>query len=284
MKIFLAGATGAIGRLLLPLLIEAGHEVTGTTRSADKFAQISRAGGRPVALDVFDRAATFAALQAAQPEVVIHQLTDLIDLDFANNTRLRIEGSRNLVDAAKAVEVGRMIAQSISWMYGPGSMPAGEDEPLDVDAPAPRNRSVAAVQSLEQAVLEIPVGIVLRYGILYGPATWYFRDGLTTEEIRRGEIEANDAVTSFVHVGDAAQAAFQALSWPTGVLNIVDDAPAKASEWVPVYAGLVGAEPPPIKTGAQAWERGASNAKARQLDWRPQYPDWLAGFKVALAA
>src|ERR1041385_6124919 len=253
MKIFLAGATGAIGRLLVPLLIKAGHEVTGTTRSAARSQQIAAMGAQPVVVDVLDRDGVFAALRAAQPDVVIHQLTDLTGRDFAANTRLRIEGSRNLVNAALAVGVQRMIAESISWIYVAGQGPAHEDEPLDV----PR---VVAVQSMEQAVAEIPVGVILRYGILYGPGTWYSRDGLTTEQIRNGEIEANDAVTSFLHVADAAQAALLALDWPAGPLNIVDDAPAPAHEWVPVYASLVGAPPPPVESGALGWERGASNA------------------------
>src|SRR5687767_4336473 len=126
MKIFVAGATGAVGRLLVPLLVEAGHEVTGTTRSAAKGEQITALGARPLALNVLDRAATFAALEEARPDVVIHQLTDLAGRDFAANSRLREEGSRNLVDASKAVGVQRMIAQSIGWMYAAGPGPARE--------------------------------------------------------------------------------------------------------------------------------------------------------------
>jgi len=283
MKILLAGATGAIGRLLLPLLVRAGHEVAGTTRRADKTAPIVSAGGRPVVADALDRAAMFTVLQAERPDVVIHQLTDLAGRDFPANARLRIDGTRNLVDAALAVGVSRMIAQSISWIYIPGDRPAHEDEPLHLDASPSRSETVAAVQSLEQTVAEILVGVVLRYGILYGPATWFARDGLTTEQVRRGEWVANDAVTSFVHVADAAQAALLALSWPAGAVNIVDDAPAAGREWLPVYAGLVGAPPPPLKPGAHGWERGAANTKARQLGWRPQYPTWREGFKTVLA-
>jgi len=282
LKIFLAGATGAIGRLLLPLLVEAGHDVAGTTRSEAKQAQIAAQGGRPVVVDVLDRDAVFAVLNAERPDVVIHQLTDLSRRDFAGNSRLRIEGTRHLVDAALAVGVQRMIAQSIAWVCVPGQGPATEDEPLDLDAPPPRGETVAAVHSLEQAVAEMPVGVVLRYGILYGPGTWYSRDGLTTDQIRRGEIEASDAVTSFTHVEDAARAALLALDWPAGIYNIVDDAPAPAREWVAEYARLVGAPAPPIRAGAAAWERGVSNAKARALGWRPLYPSWREGFRSVL--
>jgi nucleoside-diphosphate-sugar epimerase len=282
MKIFLAGATGVIGRLLLPLLIDAGHEVAGTTRRADKLALIAAAGGRPVLADALDRAAMFAALAAERPDAVIHQLTDLSGRDFAANSRLRVEGTRNLVDAALAVGVQRIVAQSIAWVYTPGQGPAREEEPLDLEAPPPRGQTVAAVQALEQTVAEAPVGVVLRYGLLYGPGTWYARDGLTTEQVRRGELAATDGVTSFLHVADAAQAAFVALAWPTGPLNIVDDVPAAGTEWLPAYAILVGAPPPPVRRGASDWERGASNAKARRLGWRPQHPTWREGFKAAL--
>ncbi len=282
LKIFLAGATGVIGCLLVPMLVAAGHDVAGTTRSADKCKQIEAAGARPIVADALDRDAMFSALRAEQPEVVIHQLTDLRGRNFAANSHLRIESTRNLVDAALAVGVQRMIAQSIAWIYVPGQGPASEDEPLDLGAPLPRGATVAAVQSLERAVAETPVGVVLRYGILYGPGTWYARDDLTTEQVRRGEIAATDGVTSFLHVTDAAQAALQALDWPTGPLNIVDDEPAAGTDWLPLYASLVGAPPPPIKLGAEGWERGASNTRARHLGWHPEYPTWREGFLEAL--
>ena len=283
MKIFLAGATGAIGRLLVPQLVAAGHTVTGTTRRADKLPALAALGARPVVLDALDRAAVLAALRAEQPDVLIHMLTDLAGLDFAANARLRVDGTRHLVDAARAAGVPRMIAESISWMYAPGPGPADEDEPLHLDAPAPRDRAVAAVRALDQAVAEMPVGVVLRFGILYGPGTWYSRDGLTTEQIRRGELPATDGVTAFIHVADAAQAVVQALGWPSGPVNIVDDEPAPGAEWVPLYARLVGAPPPPHQPGAEPWERGESNAKARQLGWQPAHPTWREGFKEALS-
>ena len=268
--------------MLVPLLVAAGHEVAGTTRSAAKREQIAAAGARPIVANALDRDAVFAALRAERPDVVIHEITDLSGRDFAGNSRLRIEGTRNLVDAALAVGVQRMIAQSLAWIYVPGQGPASEDEPLDLGAPASRGSMVTAVQSLERAVAEMPVSVVLRYGVLYGPGTWYARDGLTTEQVRRGEIAATEGVTSFLHVADAAQAALQALDWPAGPFNIVDDEPAAGTNWLPLYASLVGAPPPPVKPEAEAWERGASNARARQLGWRPLYPTWRTGFKAEL--
>lgn len=275
MRIFLAGATGAIGRLLLPLLVAAGHEVTGTTRRRERFAQIAAAGGTPVLADALDREATFAAVAAARPEAVLHQLTDLSGRDFAANARLRIEGTRNLVDAALVVGVRRVIAQSIAWVYEPGPAPASEDEPLD-------RARMAAVQVLEETVAEVPEWVVLRYGLLYGPGTWYAPTGLMTTAIRDGQVAATAGVDSFVHVADAARAAVEALAWPSGIVNIVDDEPASKAEWLPIYAALIGAPPPPSGGNAQAWERGAANAKARALGWQPQYPTWRDGFKEVL--
>ena len=282
MRIFLAGATGAAGRLLLPRLVQAGHTVTGTTRSASKTGAIAAAGGRPLVVNVLEREALFAALRDERPQAVIHMLTDLAGLDFAANSRVRQEGGRNLVDAALAAGVERMIGESIAWIYAPGTGPAHEDEPLDAEAPLPRVRMVGVVRAAEQAMAEMPVGVVLRGGIFYGPGTWYARDGLTTEQVRRGEIAANSAVTSFIHVADMARAALLALEWPAGPVNIVDDEPAPGSEWVPYYASLVGAPPPPVTAGAEPWERGASNAKARGLGWQPEFASWREGFKLAL--
>lgn len=284
MKIFLAGATGAVGRLLLPLLVQAGHEVVGTTRSTAKSTQIVADGGQPVVVDVLERVALFTALERARPDVVIHQLTDLAERNFAGNSQLRVVGTRNLVDAALAVGVPRMIAQSIAWIYAPGAGPAAEHELLDLSAPPPRGNTVAAVQALEQAVAELPVGVILRYGLFYGPGTWYATDGLTTAQMYSGEFVGPAGVTSFLHVADAAVAAYQALTWPAGVYNIVDDEPAAGAVWTPVYAGWVGASPPSLQPVAADWERGASNAKARTLGWSPRFPSWREGFQAVLQA
>lgn len=193
MNIFVAGASGVIGRPLLKLLRDAGHAVTGTTRSAAKVAAIEAQGARAVVVDVFDAAALREAVARAKPEVVIHQLTDLPDaMDPAQmaavrerNGRLRIEGTRNLMDAAKAAGVRRVVAQSIAFIYAPGDGPRREDDPLD-SSEAQRS-TIAGVVALEDAVLNTPGidGVVLRYGRLYGPGTWYAAPGgvgpLTTD-------------------------------------------------------------------------------------------------------
>ncbi|MET3291179.1 UNVERIFIED_CONTAM: nucleoside-diphosphate-sugar epimerase [Brevibacillus sp. OAP136] len=284
MKIFVAGAAGVIGRLLVPQLVKAGHEVIGTTRNERNRDVIQAMGAEALTVDVFDREVVFAALRQVQPDVVIHQLTSLGEMNFAENARIRVEGTRNLVDAAKAVGVQRMIAQSIAWTYEPGDGPAAETVPLDVHAPMPRKSTVDAVAALEHAVAEIPQHVILRYGMFYGPGTWYERGGVMAENIREQKLPATDGITSFLHVADAARAAVLALDWPTGAVNIVDDEPAAGTEWLAVYAQALGAPEPIHQPGANRGERGATNAKAlNEYGWEPLYSTWRTGFAQSLS-
>jgi nucleoside-diphosphate-sugar epimerase len=224
MMIFLAGAGGAIGRRLTPLLIAAGHDVVGTTRSTEKVAALRALGAVPVVVDVFDAPALARALQAAAPHVVIHQLTDLphapgtpgYEAGLERNARLRIEGTRNLVAAAKAAGVRRLIAQSIAFVYAPGEGTRAETDRLDLAATGARKRTVAGVVALEDATLQMPEGIVLRYGLLYGPGTWF-------ELEKRGK--------PALHVDAAAHAALLAVSkGKSGIYNIAEDDGAISSE------------------------------------------------------
>jgi len=224
MKIFLAGAGGAIGRRLTPLLRRAGHDVVGTTRSAEKTAALRALGAEPVVVDVFDAVALARAVQAAAPQVVMHQLTDLayapntpgFEEGLERNARLRIAGTRNLVAAAKAAGVRRLIAQSIAFVYAPGEGARVESDPLDLAATGIRKRIVDGVVALEGATLEMPEGIVLRYGLLYGPGTWF-------ENEKRGK--------PALHVDAAAQAALLTVTKSApGIYNIAEDDGAISSE------------------------------------------------------
>ncbi|MGW2300627.1 NAD-dependent epimerase/dehydratase family protein [Streptomyces sp. NPDC001809] len=273
MRVLVAGATGAVGRQLVPLLEGAGHEVVG----------ISRRGPRPV--DVLDAGAVRRAVAEAAPDAVVHQLTDLGAADGAANNRIRTEGTRNLVDAARAAGVRRIVAQSISWAYAPGEGPADESVPLDPTREEPRSRIVAGVRALESAVAELPEAVVLRYGILYGPGTWYARGGAVAAALAGdpaarflGSLAADDAVSSFVHVADAAEAAVRALAWPPGAYNVVDDEPAPGRTWLPVLAEALGVPAPAPGTGGAPWARGAANGRARALGWAPARPSWRTGF------
>jgi len=224
MKIFLAGAGGVIGRRLTPLLRAAGHDVVGTTRVADKAAAIAKLGADPVVVDVFDAAALARAVAAAAPDLVMHQLTDLpagpgtpgYEAGLERNARLRIDGTRNLVDAAKAAGVRRLIAQSIAFVYASGDGTRVENDPLDLASTGARRRTVEGVAVLEEATLEMPEGIVLRYGLLYGPGTWFERE-------KRG--------APSLHVDAAAQAALLAVTCGVhGIYNIAEDDGAVSSE------------------------------------------------------
>ncbi|MFB4298214.1 NAD-dependent epimerase/dehydratase family protein [Actinomadura sp. NTSP31] len=274
LKIFLAGATGVIGRRLIPLLVQAGHEVAGTTRRPERTGSIAALGAAPVVVDVMDAAAVREAVAEARPDAVVHQLTDLTGEDFEANSRLRVEGTRNLVDAAKAAGVETMVAQSIAWLYLPGDTPAAETDPLDPSLPP-----FAGIAALENAVAEMPRGVVLRYGALYGPGTWYAPDGAIAQRVKAGSLRLAPAWTSFVHADDAAAAALAALDWPAGPVNVVDDEPATTAEWLPVYSAALGA-PTPGNAGKHAAMTGrpVSNAKALGLGWKPRTPSWRTGF------
>lgn len=284
MKIFVAGAAGVIGRLLLPKLIEAGHQVVGMTHREEHVDIIRKSGARAFLADAFDREAIMSAIAAERPEAVIHQLTSLRDWNLEENARIRIEGTRNLVDAAKAANVSRIVAQSIGWAYEPGESPAAEDVPLDIAAPMPRKRTIEGITALERAAAELPNHVILRYGMLYGPGTWYDRQGMMADKVRRKEVPATNGVTSFLHVEDAAHAALLALDWASGPVNIVDDEPAPGTEWLPVYASAAGAPEPGFQAGSNRGERGASNFKARnEYGWEPSYPTWRTGFGKTMA-
>jgi nucleoside-diphosphate-sugar epimerase len=212
----------------------------------------------------------------------VHQLTDLRDQNFGANSELRKTGTRHLVDAALAAGVRRVVAQSIAWAYQAGDVPAAESTPLDLAASGSRLATVQGVAALEAAVRAAPEWVLLRYGLLYGPGTWYARDGLMAERARRGELAADGDVSSFVHVDDAVGAGVAALEWPPGTVNVCDDLPAAGSEWVPAFGRAVGAPVTPVpakEAERHRWARGASNAYARKdLSWTPAYPSWREGF------
>ena len=272
MHVLLVGATGVLGRRILPRLVALGYRVTAVTRDPGQRQALDAAGARPVVADVLDAAAIAAVVRDAAPDTVMHQLTDLRGGDRAANARLREVGTRNLVAAARAADVSRIVAQSIAWAYAAGNAPATEDTPLRPDVPG--------VPQLEAAVRELPGWVVLRYGLFYGPDTWYAPGALMAWRARAGELAADDDVTSFVHVDDAVAAALEALTWPTGAVNVCDDEPAPGRDWVPEFCRAVGVLPPLVggTHPRTPWARGADNHRARALGWTPRYPSWRDGF------
>ena len=309
MRVFVAGASGAIGRPLLSQLVAAGHEVTGTTRSEERAEAIRAAGARVVICDALDAEALHTAVREARPEVVVHELTALPHRFnprdkqmYAPTDRVRREGTRHLIAAAQAAGARRIVCESIAFAYAPGERPEVKDEdaPLALEAPLPFGDSVRAIDEMERAVVGAAglEGLVLRYGWFYGPGTYFADDGSVARDVRRRRLPVigkGIGLYSFVHVDDAASATVAAVErGAPGVYNVVDDEPAPQREWLPRYADAIGAKKPlrvpvwiarlamgKIATMADV-QAGASNAKAkRELGWEPRWPSWREGFREA---
>ena len=309
MRVLVAGATGAMGTELVPRLVDAGHEVFAVIRSESKKARAAQLGAVPVIADALDRARVEAAVRQATPEVVIHELTAIGHIDtrdfersFAATDRLRIEGTDNLLAAARATGVRRFVAQSNgAFTYTRTGGPVkSERDPLDHSPVGQMAPMIAAIEHLEKAVLGAAwtEGIVLRYGAFYGPGTSMAPRSEQFEMIRKRKFPVvgdGGGVWSFVHIADAAEATVAAVeNGGRGVYNIVDDEPAPVAEWLPELAAMLGAKRPmrvPRFIGRLAAGqagvvlmtelRGASNAKAkRELGWHPTHPTWRRGLQV----
>ena len=307
MRVFLAGATGAIGRRLVPQLVAAGHDVTATTTSPAKEALLRDLGATPVVVDGLDGAAVGEAVARARPDAIVHQMTALsgapdlrrFDRTFAKTNELRTKGTENLLAAARGAGVERFVAQSYAgWPSAPtGGALVTEDDPLDPSPAANQRRTHEAIRFLERAVAEAPLdGVVLRYGSFYGPGA----SEEIVELVRRRRVPIvgdGGGVWSWIHLDDAAGATVAALERGTpGVYNVVDDEPAPVREWLPAFAAAVGAKPPrrvpvwlarplagDVVVRMMTEIPGVSNAKARaQLGWVPRWRSWREGFRHGL--
>jgi nucleoside-diphosphate-sugar epimerase len=311
MKVFVAGATGAVGCRLVPLLVGAGHVVFGMSRSPDKVTAIERAGATAVIADGLDAAAVRAAVLGAKPDVVVHQLTALrgmtdlrkFDRAFAQSNRLRTQGLDYLLAAARQAGVRRIVVQSYcGWPYArTGQRLKSEDDALDPDPPEEMRRSLDAIRYLERATTTSGLeGVVLRYGAFYGPDTGML-SAAALNQVRRRRfplIGDGNGWWSFLHIDDAAAATTIAVErGACGIYNVVDDEPAPARKWLPELARIIGARPPlhvpawlaRILAGEHLVEmmtqaRASSNVKAkRELGWRPLHPSWREGFATEVA-
>ena len=299
MKVLVAGATGVIGRQLVPLLAATGHEVVGLSRSGRPVSGAARV----VEVDALDRAAVVAAVHVEAPDAVVNMLTAIpaeihprsMAQEFAATNRLRTDASRYLTDAAVAAGVRRIVAQGVAFAYDPAPGNADEDQPLWRNPPRQFRLVLAALRELEELTRDAG-GVVLRLGQLYGPGTAWACDGSATVAVRAGRmpiVGGGGSVFSFTHVDDVATATVAALEKTvTGPLNIVDDEPTPITEFLPELAGLLGAPAPGrvptllARAAVGGWGvafmtrlRGADNSRARlTLDWRPRYPSWRNGF------
>ena len=314
MKVLVAGATGALGKQLVPRLVARGHEVVGTTRSESKRQAIFELGATPAVADALDAEQVARVVAEAEPEVIVHELTALSgDFDlrhfertFAETNRLRTEATDHLLAAGRAVGVKRFVAQSYAgWpAERTGGPVKNEDDPLDHSPPESVRSTLEAILYLESAVIGAgwTEGVVLRYGGFYGPGTSLGPEGgEMTEAVRQRKfpVVGNGAgVWSFIHIEDAADATVAAIEHGRrGIYNIVDDEPAPVSEWLPAVANAVGARAPrhvprwlgrmlagEAATVMMTEVRGASNAKAkRELGWEPKHRSWRDGFSQVAA-
>jgi nucleoside-diphosphate-sugar epimerase len=314
MRVFVAGASGALGKILVPILISKGHQVTATTRTPAKLEALRETGAQPVHCDGLDRNAVIKAVAAAKPHAIIHQMTALshlrslknFDAEFALTNRLRTEGTEILIEAAKSAGVGKILVQSYTgWPNAPeGGRIKTEEDPLDPHPPKSMSQSLAAIRRLETLVQSLTniAGVVLRYGSFYGPNTSTTPGGELVEAVRNRKfpvVGSGAGVWSFTHIRDAAAATFLALeNAPPGLYNIVDDDPAEVSIWLPDLAKAIDAKPPrqvPVWLGKlfigkagvamMTTSRGSSNAKAkRTLGWEPIFKSWRDGFRHGLSA
>lgn len=309
MKVFVAGASGVIGRPLVPKLVAAGHEVTGTTRNERSAEAIRAAGAQAAICDALNLGAVEVAVTAAAPEVIVSELTslpkdyDLRKIDYEPTNRLRVEGGRNLISAGRKVGARRYITQSIAFVYEPeGDWVKDEEARTYVEAPGRFASGLEATLNSEREALDAEGmdGLVLRYGQFYGPGTYFDRDGSIAEQVgarRFPQVGKGTGVFSFVHVDDAADATVAAVErGAPGIYNVVDDDPAPISDWLPVFAEAIGAKRPmrvptflarllggKAAVAMTTQLRGASNAKAkRELGWQPAHPSWRQGFAASL--
>jgi nucleoside-diphosphate-sugar epimerase len=308
MRVFLTGATGALGRHLVPGLVAAGHEVTATTRTQGKIARLREAGAEPALVDGLDREAVLSAVRAAAPEVIIHQMTALADLrslrrpdrEFAVTNELRTRGTDNLLAAAAEAGTRRVIAQGYTGWPNErsGGLVKTEDDPLDSRVIPSSARTLAAIRHVEETVPHaVPEGIVLRYGSFYGlGASEVMLDVLRKRQLP--VIGGRTGIWSFIEISDAAAATLAAVDrGEPGVYNVVDSDPAPVVEWLPYLAKVAGAKPP---LRVPAWlgrllagefvvtqmtsARGSSNEKAvKELGWVPRYASWREGFRAWVA-
>ncbi len=312
MRILVAGATGVVGRTLLPCLIAKGYRVVGTTRTESKIGFIRRMGGEAIVMNGLDRDAVRRAVEIARPEVIIHEMTDLsgisdllrFDRAFAVSNRLRTEGTDYLLAAAKEMGVKRLVAQSFcGWPFARfGSAVKSEADPLDAEPPKELRRTLEAISHLEKVVTEAPgiEGVVLRYGAFYGHDTGLFGAPFL-DQVRRRRVPIigdGSGWWSLVHIEDVAGATALAVERGKGgqIYNIVDDEPARVRDWLPTLAGIIGARPPrhvPRWLGRlvagehlvvmMTEARAGSNAKAkRDLQWQPAQSSWRQGFADVL--
>ncbi len=276
-KIFVTGATGLIGTKLTKRLIEEGYEVAGLTTSEKGKEKLDNAGVKAYIGNILEYDTIEKSIGDFKPDIIMNEITDLKQVDMSANTKVRIDGTRNLVEAAIKHDVPHIQSQSIAFVYEAGDTLATEETSLDYDASGDRKITVDGVEGLEKESARLNKYVILRYGLLYGPGTWYGKDGMIYEQFINGEVTMTDGVQSFIHIDDAVETAIQALNFESGIYNVADDEPVKGDDWAKWYANELNVTPTLNIEPAAPFERGVTNKKFKDQGSNLIYTTWKDG-------
>ena len=276
-KIFVTGATGLIGTKLTKRLIEEGYEVAGLTTSEKGKKKLDNAGVKAYIGNILEYDTIEKSIGDFKPDIIMNEITDLKQVDMSANTKVRIEGTRNLVEAAIKHDVPHIQSQSIAFVYEAGDTLATEETSLDYDASGDRKITVDGVEGLEKESARLNKHVILRYGLLYGPGTWYGKDGMIYNQFINGEVTMTDGVQSFIHIDDAVETAIQALNFESGIYNVADDEPVKGDDWAKWYANELNVTPTLNIEPAAPFERGVTNKKFKDQGGKLIYTTWKDG-------
>lgn len=276
-KIFVTGATGLIGTKLTKRLIEEGYEVAGLTTSEKGKEKLDNAGVKAYIGNILEYDTIEKSIGDFKPDIIMNEITDLKQVDMSANTKVRIEGTRNLVEAAIKHDVPHIQSQSIAFVYESGDTLATEETSLDYDASGDRKITVDGVEGLEKESARLSKHVILRYGLLYGPGTWYGKDGMIYNQFINGEVTMTDGVQSFIHIDDAVETAIQALNFESGIYNVADDEPVKGDDWAKWYANELNVTPTLNIEPAAPFERGVTNKKFKDQGGKLIYTTWKDG-------
>ncbi|MCJ0939957.1 NAD-dependent epimerase/dehydratase family protein [Mammaliicoccus sciuri] len=276
-KIFVTGATGLIGTKLTKRLIEEGYEVAGLTTSEKGKEKLDNAGVKAYIGNILEYDTIEKSIGDFKPDIIMNEITDLKQVDMSANTKVRIEGTKNLVEAAIKHDVPHIQSQSIAFVYEAGDTLATEETSLDYDASSDRKITVDGVEGLEKESARLNKHVILRYGLLYGPGTWYGKDGMIYNQFINGEVTMTDGVQSFIHIDDAVETAIQALNFESGIYNVADDEPVKGDDWAKWYANELNVSPTLNIEPAAPFERGVTNKKFKDQGGKLIYTTWKDG-------
>lgn len=276
-KIFVTGATGLIGTKLTKRLIEEGYEVAGLTTSEKGKEKLDNAGVKAYIGNILEYDTIEKSIGDFKPDIIMNEITDLKQVDMSANTKVRIEGTKNLVEAAIKHDVPHIQSQSIAFVYEAGDTLATEETSLDYDASGDCKITVDGVEGLEKESARLNKHVILRYGLLYGPGTWYGKDGMIYNQFINGEVTMTDGVQSFIHIDDAVETAIQALNFDSGIYNVADDEPVKGDDWAKWYANELNVSPTLNIEPAASFERGVTNKKFKDQGGKLIYTTWKDG-------